>query len=178
LGFVQLLVEHAEVHGQEILARIFLRVRELYQKEGGVFPDPILNLAWNYTDPFHRSFAELAKEINGRALSEISDPTSGQTIKAGQQLPGFAALKDDGSTLCGNWLYCGSWTEAGAMTQRRGTDDPSGLGVYPNWAWSWPANRRVMYNRASCESATRACEGNSCRATLPTVTALATIGRR
>jgi len=35
--------------------------------------------------------------------------------------------------------------------QRRGTDDPSGLGVYPNWGWSWPMNRRVMYNRASCD---------------------------
>jgi len=53
--------------------------------------------------------------------------------------------------MSANWLYCGSWTEAGAMTQRRGTDDPSGLGIYPNWAWSWPANRRVMYNRASCD---------------------------
>jgi len=136
---------------QEILSRIFLKVRELYQKEGGAFPDPILNLSWNYTDPLHRSFVELAKEINGRALADITDPTSGQTIKAGQQLPGFAVLKDDGSTLCGNWLYSGSWTEAGAMSQRRGTDDPSGLGVYPNWAWSWPANRRVMYNRASCD---------------------------
>jgi formate dehydrogenase major subunit len=136
---------------QEILSRIFLKVRELYQKEGGVFPDPILNLSWNYTDPLHRSFAELAKEINGRALADVADPTSGQTIRAGQQLPGFAALKDDGTTLCGNWLYSGSWTEAGAMTQRRGTDDPSGLGIYPNWAWSWPANRRVMYNRASCD---------------------------
>ena len=37
------------------------------------------------------------------------------------------------------------------MTQRRGTDDPSGLGIYPNWAWSWPLNRRVLYNRASCD---------------------------
>jgi formate dehydrogenase major subunit len=37
------------------------------------------------------------------------------------------------------------------MIQRRGTEDPSGLGIYPNWAWSWPANRRVMYNRASCD---------------------------
>jgi len=135
---------------QEILSRIFLKLRELYQKDGGAFPDPILNLSWNYTDPLHRSFVELAKEINGRALADITDPT-GQTIKAGQQLPGFAALKDDGTTLCGNWLYSGSWTEAGAMTQRRGTEDPSGLGIYPNWAWSWPANRRVLYNRASCD---------------------------
>ena len=34
---------------------------------------------------------------------------------------------------------------------RRGTDDPSSLGIYQNWAWSWPANRRVLYNRASCD---------------------------
>ena len=37
------------------------------------------------------------------------------------------------------------------MHERRGTEDPSGLGIYPNWAWSWPANRRVLYNRASCD---------------------------
>jgi formate dehydrogenase major subunit len=139
---------------QEILSRIFLRVRELYQREGGKFPDPILNASWNYVDPFHRSFVELAREINGRALADIT-VENGQAIRAGQQLPGFAVLKDDGTTLCGNWLYCGSWTEAGAMTQRRGTEDPSGLGIYPNWAWSWPANRRVMYNRASCDASGR-----------------------
>jgi formate dehydrogenase major subunit len=70
--------------------------------------------------------------------------------KAGQQLPGFAFLQDDGSTSCGNWLYCGSWPEAGSNTQRRNPDDPSGLGIHPTWGWSWPMNRRVMYNRASC----------------------------
>ena len=136
---------------QEIVARIFLKVRELYQKEGGKFPDPILNLSWSYTTPQNPSLAEVAKEINGKALADLTDPATGQAIKAGQQLPGFAWLKDDGTTLSGNWLYCGSWTEAGSQMQRRGTEDPSGLGVYPNWAWSWPANRRVMYNRASCD---------------------------
>jgi formate dehydrogenase major subunit len=136
---------------QEILATIFLKVRELYKKEGGKFPDPILNTWWPYTAPYNPSLAELAKEINGKALADLTDPKTAQVIKAGQQLPGFAWLKDDGTTLSGNWLYCGSWTEAGAMTQRRGTDDPSGLGLYPNWAWSWPANRRGMYNRASCD---------------------------
>jgi formate dehydrogenase major subunit len=124
---------------QEILARIFLGVRELYRKEGGKFPDPVLNATWNYTDPANPSLAEIAKEINGRDLT------------TGQQLPGFGLLKDDGTTSSGNWIYCGSWTEAGPMIQRRGTEDPSGLGVYPNWAWSWPANRRVLYNRASCD---------------------------
>jgi formate dehydrogenase major subunit len=136
---------------QEVLARIFLKVRELYQKEGGKFPDPVLNLSWSYTTPLNPSLSECAKEINGKALADVTDPVTSQIIKAGQQLPGFAFLRDDGSTMCANWLYSGSWTEAGAMSQRRSTDDPSGLGIYPNWAWSWPANRRVMYNRASCD---------------------------
>jgi formate dehydrogenase major subunit len=136
---------------QDIVAQIFLKVRELYKKEGGKFPDPILNAWWPYTTPYNPSLADLAKEINGKALADLTDPKTAQVIKAGQQLPGFAWLKDDGTTLSGNWLYCGSWTEAGAMTQRRGTDDPSGLGFYLNWAWSWPANRRGMYNRASCD---------------------------
>jgi formate dehydrogenase major subunit len=137
---------------QEILARIFLKVRELYAKDGGAFPDPILHAAWNYSNPQNPSLSEVAKEINGRALADVTDPKLNVTIKGGQQLPGFGFLRDDGSTLCGNWLYCGSWTEAGAMMQRRGTEDPSGLGIYPNWAWSWPANRRVLYNRASCDA--------------------------
>ena len=137
---------------QEILATIFLKVRELYQKEGGKFPDPVLNASFAYTNPYNPSLSEVAKEINGKALADITDPKTNTTIKAGQQLPGFAWLKDDGTTLCGNWLYSGSWTEAGAMIQRRGTEDPSGLGIYPNWAWSWPANRRVLYNRASCNA--------------------------
>jgi formate dehydrogenase major subunit len=135
---------------QDILAQIFLKVRDLYKKESGAFPDPILNARWTYTQPEHPSLSEVAKEINGSALADITDAT-GASLKAGQQLPGFAWLKDDGTTTAGNWLYCGSWTEAGNQMARRGTEDPSGLGIYPNWAWSWPANRRVLYNRASCD---------------------------
>jgi formate dehydrogenase major subunit len=138
---------------QDIVAQIFLKVRELYKKEGGKFPDPILNLTWAYVDPRHPSLSELAREVNGKALADLEDPATKQQIKAGQQLPGFAWLKDDGTTSSGNWIYCGSWTEAGALLARRGTEDPSGLGIYPNWAWSWPANRRVLYNRASCDQA-------------------------
>jgi formate dehydrogenase major subunit len=142
---------------QEILAGIFLKIRDLYKTEGGKFADPILNVSWPYTTPPVPSLAEVAKEISGRALADLTDDqlSPGQTIKAGQQVPGFAWLRDDGTTACGNWLYSGSWTEAGAQSQRRGTDDPSGLGIYPNWGWSWPANRRVMYNRASCDPSGR-----------------------
>jgi len=124
---------------QEIVSRIFLKVRELYRKEGGAFPDPILNLTWNYSIAENPPLSEVAKELNGRALD------------TGQQLPGFAALKDDGLTSCGNWIWCGSWTEAGSMAQRRDNADPSGLGIHPNWGWAWPMNRRVLYNRASCD---------------------------
>ncbi len=135
---------------QDIVAQIFLRVRGLYKKEGGKFPDPILNLSWAYADAEHPPLTQVAMELNGKALAELQDPVTKQVIKAGQQLPGFAWLKDDGTTMCGNWIYSGCWTEAGAQIQKRGTEDPSGMGVYPNWAWSWPANRRVLYNRASC----------------------------
>lgn len=137
---------------QEILSRIFLKVRELYQKEGGKFPDAILNTTWAYSNPANPSLTEVAKEINGKALADVKDEKQTPSEwKAGQQLPGFAWLRDDGTTACGNWLYCGSWPESGSNTQRRDNSDPSGLGIHSNWGWSWPMNRRVMYNRASCD---------------------------
>src|SRR5580692_6086972 len=136
-------------HG--IVAQIFLKVRELYKKDGGKFPDPIMNLTWNYSDRLYPPLAEVLKEMNGKALADLEDPATKQQIKAGQQLPGFAWLKDDGTTSCGNWIYSGSFTEAGNQTARRDPSDPSNLGIHPGWGWSWPANRRVLYNRASCD---------------------------
>lgn len=125
---------------QEILARIFLRLRQLYAAEGGTFPEPILNLDWSYANPFEPSLEEIAREINGRDLA------------TGRQLSGFAELKADGTTSCGNWLYCGSFTEAGNLMARRDPRDPSGLGRYEGWAWNWPMNRRILYNRASADA--------------------------
>jgi formate dehydrogenase major subunit len=136
---------------QAIVAQIFLKIRELYKKEGGKFPDPILNLTWSYSNPSSPPLAEVLKEVNGKALADLEDPATKQQIKAGQQLPGFSWLKDDGTTSCGNWIYSGAFTEAGNQTARRDPSDPSNLGIHPGWGWSWPANRRVMYNRASCD---------------------------
>jgi len=135
---------------QDIVAQIFLKVRELYQSQGGKFPDPILNLTWSYTNTQHPALGDLAKELNGKALADLTDPKTQVVVKKGQQLPGFAWLKDDGTTACGNWIYSGCWTDGNNMS-RRGTEDPAGQGIYQNWAWSWPANRRVLYNRASCD---------------------------
>jgi formate dehydrogenase major subunit len=149
---------------QEIVAQMMIAVRDLYRKEGGAFPDPILNLAWSYSNPGNPDLGEALKEMNGKALVDIhddKDPT--KLIKAaGQQVDGFAQLRDDGTTMCGNWLHSGVYTEAGNNAQRRSTADPLGLGGYHNWGFSWPANRRVMYNRASADA-----EGKPWDATRP-----------
>ncbi len=139
---------------QEIIGRIFLKVRELYQKEGGKFAEPILNLNWWYSNPASPSLEEVCKEINGWAVEDLKDEKDPKTVvlKAGQQLGKFLDTRADGSTLCGNWLYVGMYPEAGNLTKRRNNADPSGMGRYPEWAFNWPANRRVMYNRCSADA--------------------------
>jgi formate dehydrogenase major subunit len=124
-----------------ILGHVMQRLQELYRTEGGPFTDPIVALTSGYADPGNPSAEELAKEINGRDLG------------TGEQLATFANLKDDGTTTSGDWIYCGSFTQEGNLLARRGTDDPTGLGYFHDWAWSWPLNRRILYNRASADAA-------------------------
>jgi formate dehydrogenase major subunit len=151
----------------EIVAELFTRIRALYAKEGGAFPDPILNLTWDYKRARSPSPEELAREFNGKALADVKDPKADPKdpkapplAKEGEQLATFAHLADDGTTACGNWLFCGSFTQAGNMMARRDPADPSGLGVTPGWGFSWPANRRVLYNRASCDPSGKPWDGN------------------
>jgi formate dehydrogenase major subunit len=136
---------------QEIIGRLFLRVRELYARDGGTFPDPIRNLYWWYSNPVSPSLDEVCREINGWALDDVRDASGVVAVRRGEQLSRFLDTRADGSTLSGNWLYIGSYTEEGNLTQRRSNADPSGLGRYPDWGFSWPANRRVLYNRASAD---------------------------
>lgn len=142
-------------HDTWILANIFLRVRELYRREGGVCPEPILNLSWDYQDPYDPEPAELAQEMNGRALQTLTDPADPEKVlvEAGKLLPNFAVMRDDGSTMSGCWIYAGSWTEEGNMMARRDNSDPGDIGTFLNWTFAWPANRRILYNRASCDLA-------------------------
>jgi formate dehydrogenase major subunit len=139
----------------DIIAGIFLRLRELYRKDGGAFPEPILNLTWNHLRPESPSPDELAREYNGKALADVVDPKDPKTVlvKAGEQLDSFAQLRDDGSTSCGCWIFCGAWSSKGNMMARRDNSDPSGLGSTLGWAFAWPANRRILYNRASADPA-------------------------
>ncbi|MDR6285898.1 formate dehydrogenase major subunit [Methylopila jiangsuensis] len=136
-----------------IMAGLHLRLKELYLKEGGAFPDPIVNLRWPYAQPEEPSAEELAKEMNGQALSDVFDPTDPTKVlvQKGKQVDTFAQLRDDGSTASFCWIYAGCFTEAGNQTSRRDTYDPGDTGLAPRWAWAWPVNRRILYNRASSD---------------------------
>ncbi len=92
---------------QEILARIFLAVRELYRKEGGALPEAVLERRLGlHQSGRHPICRDVLKELNGKALADIPDPKDKTKVlkTAGQQLDGFGQLQDDGSTMCGNWL--------------------------------------------------------------------------
>jgi formate dehydrogenase major subunit len=134
-----------------IMSAIFHRMRELYRKDGGAFPDPLLNVTWDYTDPTDPDPEELAKDMNGRALVDLKDATGAATVAAGKLLDGFAQLRDDGTTASGCWIFSGCYTEKGNQMARRDASDPREQGIAPNWAWAWPANRRILYNRASAD---------------------------
>jgi formate dehydrogenase major subunit len=123
----------------DIMFELFKKVRALYEKDKGAFPEPILSLKWDYETSGHFDIHKVAKEINGYDLT------------TGKLMVNFVGLKDDGTTSCGNWLYSGSYTEAGNMAARRKKTDPTGLGLYPEWSWCWPLNRRIIYNRASVD---------------------------
>jgi formate dehydrogenase major subunit len=139
----------------EIMAGLYTRIRALYEKDGGKYPDPIVKLSWPYLHADSPSAEELAKEYNGKALKDLADPKDATKItrKAGEQLAGFAELRDDGTTASGCWIFCGAWGPTGNLMARRDNSDPTGIGQTLNWAWAWPANRRVLYNRASCDPA-------------------------
>jgi formate dehydrogenase major subunit len=136
-----------------IMAQIHLRLKALYKKEGGKVADPILNLSWNYKDQNEPSPEELARELNGSVLDDVLDPNdpTKKVLEKGKQMASFALLRDDGKTAAGCWIYTGCWTEAGNNMARRSNNDPGDTGLFPQWAFSWPANRRILYNRASAD---------------------------
>jgi formate dehydrogenase major subunit len=140
----------------DMMNELFLKVRELYKKEGGKFPAPILNLTWNYGKEV--DIHKVAKEINGYYLEDVYDKkaTPPKLLgKKGELCATFVHLQADGTTSCGNWLYSQSYTQKEGkvinMMARRGKNDPTGLGLYPEWAWCWPVNRKIIYNRASVD---------------------------
>ncbi len=134
------------------------KLKELYADSTDVRDAPLLNLTWDYaahdvprlpdgtvsriTD--EPDVERVLHEINGHKLTE-ADPATGRP----RLLRGFEELADDGSTACGCWIYSGVTPAHGVnrANSRVVTDNP----VHPDWGFAWPANRRVLYNRASAD---------------------------
>jgi len=141
----------------DIQIRIMDAVKALYAKEGGPNAESIINLKWDYKNGYGMFDAlKVAKQVNGYFLADTTyeDKITGQKkdFKKGETVPSFAMLADDGTTSSGNWIMAGSFDEKGLNKMaKREKDDPTGLGLYPNWAYCWPVNRRIIYNRASCD---------------------------
>lgn len=101
---------------------------------------PVLDLTWDY--PTRGELAEpdaeaVLAEINGRAAD-------------GRPLSSYQQLHDDGSTACGCWIYCGVYADGVNQAARRKPGAEQNW-VAGEWAWAWPANRRILYNRASAD---------------------------
>jgi formate dehydrogenase major subunit len=154
----------ASMPDSEMMNELYYRVRKLYQKQGGKFAAPIVNLTWDYGEKGpdgkikHVDIHLVAREVNGYYLDDIFDKKvtpPKQLGKKGELCTNFVTLQADGTTSCGNWIYSGSYTQKEGkiinMMARRGKDDPTGLGLFPGWAWAWPVNRRIIYNRASVD---------------------------
>jgi formate dehydrogenase major subunit len=101
---------------------------------------PVLELTWDY--PTKGSIGEPDAEA---VMAEINGWDS-----RGAPLASYEQLNDDGSTACGCWIYCGVYTDGVNQAARR---KPAGEQnwVANEWGWAWPANRRLLYNRASAD---------------------------
>ncbi len=101
---------------------------------------PILDLQWSYGtsgETEEPSAQDVLAEING-------------WDEKGQQLAAYKLLKADGSTACGCWIYCGVFADGTNMAARKVPHWEQNY-VALEWAWAWPANRRLIYNRASAD---------------------------
>jgi formate dehydrogenase major subunit len=101
---------------------------------------PVLDLVWDY--PLIGAIAEPSAEA---VLREVNGWDAG-----GHALPSYTELHDDGSTVCGCWIYCGCYADEVNQTARRKPGREQ-TWVAPEWGWAWPANRRLLYNRASAD---------------------------
>lgn len=120
-----------------IIYNLMQRIQAMASKNDPI-DKPLRELTWNYGSGDEPDIDLVAREING------------YEVASGAQLPLFSALTDTGSTASGCWIMCGMYPAAGNnLTKSRDDTDPDGYGHYRNWSYSWPANRRILYNRAS-----------------------------
>jgi formate dehydrogenase major subunit len=127
----------------EIVDKIFRRVRDLVHDSHDPKDEIIKQAFWTYT-----TAEDVLREINGYAL--VDNPATG--LKKGDLVRKVADLQLDGTTSAGAWIYAGIFAGNVNLSKRRDSKtDPGGLGLYPGFAWTWPNNMRILYNRASCD---------------------------
>ena len=115
------------------------RIREKLEDSQEERDKPVKHLTWHYP-----------------TTGEHEDP-SGEAVLAeingwdehGNSLSGYKELKDDGSTRCGCWIYCGVYADNTNQAARKVPHWEQDSRAATEWAWAWPANRRLLYNRAS-----------------------------
>ena len=102
---------------------------------------PLLDLTWDYP---------LEGPRDDPSADAVLQEISGYSVQDGRPLSAYTELKDDGSTASGCWIYCGAHADGVNQTARRKPRQEQSA-VAPEWAWAWPANRRLLYNRASAD---------------------------
>jgi formate dehydrogenase major subunit len=127
------------------------RLKTLYEGSTEPRDQGFLNLTWDF-EPDPEEVANWQIKDEPSALKVIREINGYVTGKPDEHLPGFAALKDDGSTTCASWIYSGIYPKPGIENMRAASrvPDPAGGGAANlGWGFAWPANRRILYNRAS-----------------------------
>ncbi len=139
------------------------RLKELYADSAEPRDRGLQALIWDYDreapEPGSRILDEpdallVLKEINGYYVRPPTRPDTGNgeqrvyTLRVAPHVPGFTVLKSDGSTACGSWIYSGVYPASG--NNRSASRNPEGH-TFMGWGFAWPANRRILYNRASAD---------------------------
>lgn len=143
----------------EMCDLIWREVCRLYEEEGGANPGPILKTKWDYYVDGKIDPRPVAWALNGYRVAGTECNTTSAAPKT-DLLPGYSDLKADGTTACAMWIYSGFWSNNDAPLDaaeqpigRRDNSDASGIGLNSTWAYAWPNNRRILYNRASADMA-------------------------
>ncbi len=141
----------------EIADLLWREIVSLYEQEDGANPDPILNTKWDYYVDGKIDPRPVAWALNGYRVEGTNCDTTSDNPQA-DLLAGYSEMAADGSTSCAMWIYSGFYNNSEAPLDpsqqpiaRRDNSDTSGLGLYSNWAYAWPNNRRILYNRASAD---------------------------
>ena len=105
---------------------------------------PIVHLTWDYPE---------CGEVREPDVEAVIKEINGYDVATGTPRRLVHELRSDGSTACGCWIYSGIYKDGVNQARRREPGDLSAEGgsVSPEWAWAWPANRRILYNRASAD---------------------------